>query len=337
MPVGAARASEYAGWWNTGLVPPYALSDVTFTTATNQPFLGVSPRYYADFSSQTGGESRSVYLGSTPTSSNFDMTGITTEPKRFVRSITFKPGSNWLSGASGFLNGNAFRATFNNNGTNYEYRFLMNYNNALQLTPSDSFDGMIVTTAVSGLRNQWLAWIAAYSDSSSTFANWSATGTDTYGWYQRQMLVNITTGTIVTQKDAYATSAAYAYDLTQTWSGGGTSYYYQEEIGTNTNWTTDEWRDMDLASIWSTVGNTFDPASNWQYIVGDATPSTFNGQLAWTNTIFKGAGTALTDAFGTYGYQQTVGRLSSRQPTGWVAQILSNGGSAVTAPVWTSF
>jgi hypothetical protein len=339
MPLGMSRASEYAGWWSSGDL--VAKAEVRITTNTDRPFFGVTPRYYADYTNQTGGVSTNIFTGTSTGSNSFDVSGITNEPSRFVKAITMRFGDDFFTSTDSFVNGPAFSTNFTQSGLS-QYRFLMNYNNALQFTACDRFDEMVLASSQTpaSLRGRWVAWVAATSDTSSTFANWNPAGfpSDTYSWYQRQILVDLESGTILRQKDSNAGSSAFTYDLTAAWVAGGAGSSLCEEVwASGENWTTANWQDIQFASCWVTAGNTFDPAEHWPAITGSATPSSYLGELAWTNTVFPASGTALTDAFGTYGYRQTIGSLGSRQPAGWRATIQSASGSAVTAPVWTSF
>lgn len=332
--LGLGLASEYAGWW-TGRVPVLRDS-VTVTSSIPQRFM-VSPRYYANMTGSTNNTWASpMFLAASGATLSLDMTGAVNQPKRSVSAITFKIGTNWMTTAptTGYYNGILLYDVMNNNGTdNYYSVGIVKNNNTYLLSPSTQFQGISLTpTQLDSYRNRWLTLICATSDSTSTFANWTGTGTNTYNWASRMVLYDVENNTVLRTSDQYAYAAVGTVDLTQTWTLGYlTSSYYLNHFVFYDNPSLYYRYDSNVASTWYAIGETFDPSVYYSQLAGSGVGSTVNGVRAWTVFGSNGAGTASGDTrtqlIGTWG--------NTRMPS--ANAILLRGGSSETLPVYTSF
>jgi hypothetical protein len=169
----------------------------------------------------------------------------------------------------------------------------------------------LTNTQLAAMRGSWHAFIIAMSDSTSTFAGWSPSGSG--AWPARQMLVNIETGEIIKQQDGYGTSV-YSLDLTQTWQYGGGTYYNTKGLQTFSNIITAGTRDVQWASDASYMGGTFDPVTYWPLCVGAAPLATVAGVQAWNISSMPVAPSSNSGANGVYEYYETIGNQGARQP-----------------------
>jgi len=333
--LGLARHAQLAGW---GTIPPGLKDTITFTTAASN---GVYPRYYADFTNMTNrptyGVVRQSYVDSSAT---IDMTGVTNNYKKAVMACTFKLGTNWLSTSwsmgdyqGGFTDYHEF------NGVNTGPRITGDWNYASGVNAmsyqvwTGSFQIIQITPATfATYRNKWLTIISATSDSTSDFANWTGTGTNTYGHCERLYLVEADTGVILQQKDSYATVNNFTPDLSQSWQLNTGSYNYGQyfylysEDGTNFQ---NDNNDMEHLSSWAAFGQTFDPATYYTELLGVGIADTVAGVQAWTNLYYPSEGTEPNSYT-----RRLILSNGDRLPTVRV-DLLTNSTTPGVKPVWT--
>jgi hypothetical protein len=332
--LGLARHAQLAGW---GTIPPGLKDTITFTTAASN---SVYPRYYADFTNMTNrptfGVVRQSYVDSSAT---IDMTGVTNNYKKAVMACTFKVGTNWLSTS---WTVDEYQGGFN------DYHVF----NGLQIGPSiigswnyagggamsykvgvGPFSQIQITPATfATYRNKWLTIISATSDSTSDFANWTGTGTNTYGYCERIYLVEADTGVVLQQQDSYAVDNYFSADLSQSWQLNTGSYNYEQylylysEDGTNFK---NNNNDMDHLSSWAAFGQTFDPATYYTELLGVGIADTVAGVQAWSNLYYASLGTEPNSYT-----RELVLSNGDRLPTVKV-DLLTNSTTPGVKPVWT--
>jgi len=334
--LGLAKASEYAGWWNQNQAVVLR-DEVTVTSTVPQRFM-VAPRYYADMTGSTDNTSQSaVSMVSATGTTAIDMSGVPNQPKRSVTAVTMRVGSNWMTTAptTGFASGGTwYNVLSNSSSESYFGAGISLNNNVYQIgAPTGLFPALTLTPSqLNTYRNRWLGIIVASSDSTSTFTNWSGTGTNTYNWASRTMLVDIENNTIVSRLDAYATSAVpSSIDLTQTYNLGYNSGTYWVNPFYYTNGTNQYYRyDCNVASAWFTIGETMDPLSTYPQLLGSGVGGSANGSRAWvvggSNGVGTTVGTTLQQDIGTWG--------NSRMPD---ARIFLAWNTGETPSVFTSF
>ena len=331
--LGMARASEYAGWWTRG--SPILQTSLTVTSTVAQPFL-ISPRYYADMSGSTDNTNTSpVFVYPSGATTTMDMTGVPNQPKRTVSAMTFRVGTNWMTTAptTGNTDGLVWFNNMNNAGTDSFYSCGISLlNNVYQFRPSSFGTAITMSPSTfSTYRNRWLGLVCATSDSTSTFANWTGTGTNTYSWAQRSVLYDLENRTVIATADSYATQAVGTVDLTQAWNFGfATGTYYSNMFFNLTNPSTYYRYDCQIASGWHCMGETMDPAVYATQMLGSGISATVNGVRAWGLWASDGAGT-------TSGNQTTelIGNWDgARMPSSNVV-VARNAGQIL--PVFTSF
>ena len=345
--LGAARTAWYAAAWNAGGRNLQGLATTTVNAiADTINNLFVRPSRYADFSPVTT-------LSSFGPGSNFtgdgaiDMTGIGTNSRKQLDAVTFRPGSTWLVGMTEFTNGGGLSNQYNNNGESQsrgpswwsngddpEFGGIVFSSGGASVSltfPGDQFDQY---------RDRWLTFIAATSDNTEDFANWSGgSAPNAFNWAFRLVLIDVETAEIIQQRDGWSFRAAGTIDLTQSWylnSGG--SYVF----GSGINLSNDSASAYDIAfaSSQSYIGSTADPADPAVYndLLGTGFNTAYGGQTPISGWTFDSAGTAITGTYGTYGYSTAVVPWSRLPTSGTAFQIQAdNNLDPAEAPVFTSF
>jgi hypothetical protein len=341
-----ARTAFYSMAWNTGGGNLQALATTTVNAiADTINNLFVRPSRYADFSPVTT-------VGSFGPGSNFtgsgaiDMTDIGTNSRQQLDAITFRPGTNWLAGVEEFTPGGGQTNSYNNNGTP-EQRGPNWWSNG----DDPEFGGIVFSSGGAGTgirfpgdqfdqyRNRWLTFIAASSDDSADFANWSGGPANEYNWAFRLVLIDVGSAQIIGQADGWSFRAAGTIDLTQTWYfNTGGSYTFSSSL--NLSVDSASAYDIAFASSQSYIGSTADPADPAVYLdlLGTGFNTELNGDTPISGWTFDSAGTALTGTYGTYGYSTAVVPWT-RLPTSGVAFRIQADANLdpAEAPVFTSF
>jgi hypothetical protein len=342
--LGLGRASEYAGWWSSQS-PVWASMT---TTALAETPNHISPRYYSDFSAATtvgtGGTAgiASITSGSTV----IDLTSLgSTEGKRQTHALTFKVGSNWVPTPQ-----SSYTRAFGNYQQFYQSGVQTNYytyggsqsgNYIFGFTIDQFLPITLTSTQMNTYRNKWLGLVCSTSDSTSSFANWTGTGSNTYNFCCRTYLIDLETNTVISTLDNYAYASKPAIDLTQTWyaSSAGSPTYYNDRIlllGTATTLTSGD-TDFKMLSDWMCIGSTLDPSVWWPYLVGDGIGDTVNNVRAWSTSRYTGSGTAVVGTYGTYGYDLGLsGSYCWPANTNWEI-VCSATQNPPTAPTFVSY
>lgn len=316
MPIGAGRASEYAGWW-TG--KPSFLSRSLVSGAQDNTWpnaISITPNQW-----------------NTPTSgAAFSNTSVTSGAKG-TTALTFK-----YQAASNFTwTTNAYRTTYQNIKNNVSdsayYDFVTNYycldgvgfSQSWAIGPARTVSGgyLSLFTSFNGydftkltgnitwdsLADRWLTAIISYSSSTSDFAGWAGGALISGNYASRILLQDAHTGEQLSVTDwQYSAFQGYSTnwaDYTWSWSSSIAvgSYYYDFGIP---NGYFDQ-TDILLGASWHTQGQLIDPTATASsvklsnYFVGNYFTETVNGVRAWSNwtpvaTSAPGSTTYLTRA-----------------------------------------
>jgi len=341
-----ARTAFYSMAWNQGGNLVAQASTVISGVLQTINNLFVRPSRYADFSPVTSLTSfgpGTNLIGS----GAIDMTGIGTNSRKQLDAITFRPGSTWLAGVEEFTNGGGLFNQYNNNGESQTRGPGWRSNG-----DDPEFGGIVFTSGGAAVnlvfpgdqfdqyRDRWLTFIAASSDNTEDFANWSGgSAPNEYNWAFRLVLIDVSSGQIIQKRDGWSFRAAGTIDLTQSWylnSGG--SYVF----GSSINLSTDSASAYDIAfaSSLSYIGSTADPADPAVYLelAGTGFNTAYGGQTPISGWTFDSAGTALTGTYGTWGYSTDIVPWSRLPTSGVTIRIQAdNNLDPAEAPVFTSF
>lgn len=299
--LGAARASQYAGWW--GGPPKVSITSVTEMTYAGQ---------YLDAVSMTP----NAWLKPDDTRT-FDNTGLANGAKG-TQVVTFKyaAASNFTWLTDSFRNSNQFikfgPSDFDQSSLalwSYEYQSSIenwtivpgrtvtgNY-----LSIYSTYSGYEYFTLTGNLpwddyADRWMTLIVSYSSSSGDFVNWTGT-TGGANWYQRIVLQDATTGELISVTDSrynpFQNSntnwANYTWSFNTGPSGSGTTANTAFSSLINVSGVNFDQTDLLTAAWWACQGTVVDPMDTVDnvplrnYFVGQCFPETVNGSRAWFN------------------------------------------------------
>lgn len=337
MPLGIGRASEYAGWW-TGKPKMGTIVSTALNSAS--PWL-VTPRYYQD-NSATGFAGAGYGSPSSPSVGLIDTTGLVNNPN-YVTAMTIRFGTDYLATAPGGIGtqGGIWYDRYWSAGTDY-------YPNVgLQKDPSGNYvwgvfpgdagsaTNHTIVNFNSTLRNTWLSFVTAVSISSSNFANWTGTGTDSF--YVRTAVVNVETGQLLQLMDGTAGGTIITKNTSQNWyfdNTGSSSYGYAPFWYTDGgNWDLYGRTDWDLAGIWHAWA-AVDPGVYYAQLSGSAISATVGSLTSTAQFQFTGPGSRTT---GDDGFTFAFGANGSRMPSDVVYTVDSNQGTSTNSSALVSF
>ena len=296
---GLAAAAQYAGWWNGGV---RAATSVNITTTQTNPFV-VRPRYYADMTGITNASGQ-CGIGPVSNTQQFDQTGMGTNEKKAVQSITFRMGSDYMVSAPsntytpGVTSYNIFETPSTGSSISRSLSIATRPGqNTFQFGASNTGVNITLTPAQTDLlRNRWITLIASYSDTSSSFSNWTG-GSDGPGlsWAVRTLIVDVETQTILHLLDGWVSnSALLGIDLTQQWTVGygGSDHFINTFQYAENDWLTYDRKDIQVGSTWFAIGDQFDPSdvANYSQLATNAVNPVINAQTALIYSIIPGPG-----------------------------------------------
>jgi len=319
MALGIARTAAIA----SGVTVAIATAGVVVGVNNLSPWL-VQPRYYADITPSLadtvaivgGSRQNMVPVSVVPPNAAFDMTGVVNQVKRWVQTFNFQVGATWGTGLPGthveLLDS---YTKFTNSAVESFYSLSFNWGSTeFQAKSSESFSSVALTAAqLSPYRGRWLAMVSAASDNpASDFAGWSATGSNTYGWGARTLLIDVAAGTVIGTSDGYGYAAAFTPDLTVAYNAGGGAgnNFIDQFVARPADGNTYDAGDVYIGAQWFAIGQTLDPGVYWPQLVGSGVGGTVNGIQALTFNQPTGVGTQPTPAQ----WQTVCGSMDSRQP-----------------------
>jgi hypothetical protein len=288
--LGAARASEYAGWWNTGLgTVDFSSTSVLGTEIYQTPT-------YSWLSNSSTGAIDGISTGS------IDLTGITSltgyNNLRSARVTHFYfPSSVWTSAAATAVAGSAGCDLYDTT-TQLPFQTQVGLDTAGAVKNLRinclflSFNNQVAAT-LPGAHTQYLdTWISAVSstaETSTVFADWAggAQGTNTQAC--RVAVYNTATGALIVKRDEWrnSTTSSPAWPTLSTITNplpleSGAAWYVNYDISASPGY------DTRIGGNWFGLGTTFDPLAETNTSWRTAMPAELIGNAqSWMNVQFS--------------------------------------------------
>lgn len=279
--LGAARASQYAGWWNTGL------KSVSFTGAgAISNLLAYDPAYSVGFDNSI----TALSIPDVGYRGSYDLTGLTgftgyNTNKHVTVAHLYFPSANFPSGLSNNDYGNLLTQNLNYPTTNYQFNLDLAISNGAFRISGWGPTQVSTPTAYTNWTDMWITVVVSISNSTSDFTSWAATGTATR--YVRVALFNTFTGALIAKQDsnnssAYPNLSSLPATLPQYDAG---NYYLSISNGAYAGKT------FRMGGLWNCWGQMFDPLTTtdtaWR---STGAAKVIAGCTAWTNAQFIRAG-----------------------------------------------
>ena len=316
--LGAARASEYAAWWNTGLQSvDFSSTSVLATTVYQSPT-------YSWLMNNTDRDIDGVQSG------NIDLTGLTGftgfNNLRSARIVNFYfPSSVWNSAAADNVVVLAAQ-DLRDGGTTYPLQVQVSLDTAGAIKRI-RFEGIFLSfTGATGVTlpgthtqytDTWLTLVAVSAETSSVFTSWAggAQGSNTQA--TRVAVYNSATGVLIVKSDAWRNSTT----ASPTWPTLST-ITNPLPMETGNNWNVD-WSaynqagyDTRIAGSWMTLGTMFDPLTETNTSWRTALPTeTIGNAQSWINVQFsryQDAGNVTPRFYGNASGQDLYSESSNR-------------------------
>ena len=337
--LGIGRASEYAGWWNTGI------QQIRFSGASNMTqTVQQSPSY----SLTSGGSSKltfigvnaDVFSGITTASGNVNLTGLTgftgynTYRSAVVHSF-YLPWPSGLSSISGPVSLAILQLT-NSTASYYGLNIQVSAGGVLGFTNSLYGIPLTLPGSYTSYTNQWLTLVSSTAETSSVFANWTGGSQGSNTFALRNALYNTQTGALIAINDAWGTSSSLPAPLgtlptslpmfISPASGPYPSLSVLLEDPQVAN------SQITHGTFWMSAGQTFDPQSATDTSWRTSSPSaTIANAKAWIN-IQMDTSTQIGNGSPTYTYfVNDTGQSLYSQPNNYViyAQVAN-------AAIWSN-
>lgn len=316
--LGAARASEYAAWWNTGLQSvDFSSTSVLATTVYQSPT-------YSWLMNNTDRNISGVQSG------NIDLTGLTGftgfNNLRSARIVNFYlPSSVWNSAAAETVVV-VTAQDLRDGGTTYPLQIQVSLETAGAIKqirfgcPFLSFNGQPNAT-LPGTHTQytdtWLTVVAVSAETSSVFTSWAggAQGSNTQA--TRVAVYNSATGVLIVKSDEWRNSTT----ASPTWPTLST-ITNPLPMETGDPWNMD-WGaynqagyDTRIAGSWTALGTMFDPLTETNTSWRTALPTeTIGNAQSWINVQFsryQDAGNVTPKFYGNASGQDLYSESSNR-------------------------
>jgi hypothetical protein len=284
--LGAARASQYAKWWNQKLTVAFSGAGAVTSIQEQSPqfnFLSTNTSY------------------ASVTNGTYDLTGLTGfTGYNNLKSVNFfhiyLPSGSWPSGLSQGAYGTPVGQNVRQGST--DYPFTMDLRIGENTGPTldvfrfrflaNPFPGAVnveTPTVYTNWLDMWMTVIFATSNTSSTFSGW--TGTSSGSLFVRGQIVNTLTGAVIAQSDNtnsitptvgtnWPNLASLPSSIPSNLTAGADGYALSS-IASSTN-------NFYLGGIYNSYGQTFDPksATNTSWLTASPSAS-LNSVTAWNN------------------------------------------------------
>ena len=332
--LGIGRASEYAGWWNTGL-KSVAFSSTSKLTPTIRRVNSYS------FATRDTNSGQFGIFGISPAGSlNLaSLTGYTGyNYKRSVNVVHFYPNTSTWTGY-----GNGQYSTVRQQFTNSAGTSSNNFDIQLQVSGTSLIVNgynysYTLPAAVSTYYNKWMSVVVSTAETSSVFTSW--TGGTVTDMALRIAVYNTLTGALIGKQDQAVNSSQmpgdwatqYGTTLTVAQSFAANSYYYYcYGIGLDTDATT---ATTPIGGLWFAWGTMFDPLSATDTSWRTAAPNSQIGQaIPFLQSQFTGYNTTGTPANTAYNNSPAgISLYSQSANTDWY----SNPGSTNLAQMYSN-
>ena len=295
--LGLGRASQYAGWWsggpavvtmNTVSTLDYAVEQTPSFSWLNTPSTSTTPvQGYP-------GKEAGFAPGNISVSDVPSLTGYNNNNWTQVITFAISYPTSGLSPNDGYKYDQKFEGSGGNFTGNFAW-VLSNTGNRLQINWPGTNSITLPATNYYDYNDRWLTLVVSFSNTTSSFSNWTGTGTGTY--YYRMLVVDTETGEKIAQADAPQSSRPFGMPADfSTWisaaSGNistvrGSSYSYSIGFASG-GFPNDNLR---LAGYWVSFGTMFDPLTVTDTSWRTTRPSAQIGNAsAWLNCQFAGVG-----------------------------------------------
>jgi hypothetical protein len=284
--IGAARNAQLAGWGTAPEPPPPAPPRIDSGVVTESILVSplvTRPLYTVNFAplSATTGFVNGMFLGNNSSSDQWDIdtsNTSSTDGRFSTAAYTFRIGGGFLPAANSYAPGFVFGPNFQYSGGQDQRLFgvfrddFSVYNffaqaQSIRLNPSQ----------FNNIRGKWCTMlVSSTTDPEADFSNWS--GGDDWqgqGWAQRLLLVDLESGTVVSQADGWAFRSGVIPSLSETWSifGDGNRFGFFIGLGE----LNQGGADFEFAAAWYAVGDCLDPRTHWPEIAGTGVGLTVQG------------------------------------------------------------
>jgi len=317
--LGAARASQYAGWWNTGL------TSVAFSSTSA---LGTEIYQTPTYSWLMNNTDRAIQGVSSGTVDLTGITGLTGYNNLRSARLTqvYLPSSNWTSAAVGGFPVAAGWDLYDG-ATRYPFGLQISLvtsgavKNIRMNCLFGSFDGQI-GAALPGTHTQyldtWLTVVVTTAETSSVYTSWAPTnaqGSNTQAC--RVAVFNTATGALIVKTDTWRNSTT-STPAWPTLSGitnplpleSGVAWYLQYVANADSGYETR------LGGNWIGLGTMFDPLSETNTSWRTAMPAeTIGNAQSWVNiqlSRYQDAGNTFPKFYGNVSSQDLYSESSNR-------------------------
>lgn len=316
--LGTARASEYAGWWSTGL------QSVAFSSTST---LGTEIYQTPTYSWLLNNTNQSIDGVSTGTIDLTGITGLTGYNNLRSARVThfYCPSSVWTSASAGavvVVSG----TDLNNSGNQYPFQTQLGLDTAGAIKNLRfnclflSFNGQVNFT-LPGAHTQyldtWLTVVAASAETSSVFTSWAGGTQGSNTQACRVAVYNTLTGALIGKTDEWrnSTTASPTWPTLSTITNplpleSGANWYVNYQSYTNTGYETR------IGGSWAGLGTTFDPLTETNTSWRTALPTeTIGNAQSWLNIQFsryQDAGNVFPKFYGNASGQDLYSESSNR-------------------------
>jgi hypothetical protein len=317
--LGAARASEYAGWWNT------ELTDVAFSsTSTLGTSIYQSPTY-SWLLNNTNRNTQGV------TGGTIDLTGLTGftgfNNLRSVRvNHLYFPSSVWNGAAAGTVVVVVQQDLVNNGVDTYQFQNQISLNTSgaikqfLIASQFGTFNQSLSVT-LPGTHTQytdkWLTVVSCSAETSSVYTAWNPVGGQgSANQACRLAVFDTATGVLIIKSDAWRTTTTTSpvWPTLSTITNPlpmntGPNWYFQYQVYNQDGYGTR------IAGSWLALGTMFDPLTTTNTSWRTAMPTETIGQAqSWFNVQFsRYQNTAGSNWYGNTSGQDLYSESSNRQ------------------------
>ena len=322
--LGAARASEYAGWWS-GSNP-----SVTFTTTSDLAYTNFQTPSFSILTGVGGSPAGGWDIVGT---GNYNLTGYTALTNYNVQRSTqlFTCYIEWpTSGipSSAFV-GYTLANELEDNGSPLYYNptlGLTNSNTQLKIglgVPGGGQD-LTLSGGYAQYMNRWLTFVWSSSETQSSYTNWSlASGGGSSGAYCRTAVFDTELGTLIDKRDfrnTWSYPALGSFPTTTPANNSGSYGLASNGFGSGPD-SGGTYYNVRFSNWWLSIGTMFDPLTTTNTTWRTTRPSgTIDTGVAWqnlqlTNYEFVSPGTYYVTTQGQDLYSQTNNRAA--KDTGW--------------------
>ena len=299
--LGLGQASQYAGWWNTGI------KSINFTGSSAMvPLSEQSPEF--SILTDSGAPGRQL---NSPATGNYNITGLTgftgyNNNRMTMVASYYLPWSSGMADSSYLGNPIAWDLNDSSSVLWASNIYIGITGGSLQIG-SQIYNSIYTTSlllpgAYTTYTNQWLTIVASVAETSTAFASWSAGTTSTQGMFVRIAGYNTQTGQLIAKQDTAVSGTAALPNLSTLAAALTTVNPFGSTVSNNfylysNSDNTYPWR---MGGVWTSVGTMFDPLTVTDTSWRTPAPAAVIGTgRAWSNWQFTNS-TTLPAAAGNY-------------------------------------